>query len=65
MREIDPQTTERIQDVQVGDVFYCPRREEKGTVLKVTKRTIEVKFSKSTAKNTYYTSKCLYPLLEF
>jgi hypothetical protein len=43
----------RISGVKVGDKVNSPRREGEGTVIKVTKRTVTVKFDKSTCKNTY------------
>lgn len=46
----------KISDVKVGDIVNSPKRKDKGTVIKVTKRTITVKFPCSTVKNTYYHS---------
>lgn len=43
----------KISDVKVGDKVNSPKRNSEGTVVKVTKRTITVKFPCSTCKNTY------------
>lgn len=45
----------KLKEIEVGQKITCPSRGE-GVVVKITPRTIEVKFPKSTVSVRYFTA---------